>query len=509
MVLPKFRPFILVLGLVLVLSGLVAPMGLAPSAEAATNAGTIVYIKNYNVWIAKGDGSGQIRVTADGSETGRYSSPTMADNGVISVLRGSHVIRLRTNGVELSRWDAGTLLPEGQAVYDVTTALAVSPNGKNVAYNQSAWKGPGYSVATGTRFSAAARYSNVSEQELSRSGPSWVTNNRVLLRSWNSIYLRDLASGASVEWFEDGDFPRDCDYCDEELWAPELSRDGTRLVAMRGPTSDPQLKVYVVAGNARTGTPPVPTESCTWDGGGDDEFDEPTIAPNNKSLAWQMADGIWIKSNLNNCGVNDARLAIPGGSEPFWSSAGYQAPAKNGSSGLMVVKAPAISGKAQVGKKLKVSKGSWSASPSKYTFQWKRNGKAIKKATKASYRVKAADAGKRLTVTVTAKRAGNTKGKATSAAKAIGFVNTKKPTVSGQATVGTTLTAKQGVWSGSPKSYRFQWFSGATKVKGATGKSYTVRPADAGKKIRVKVTAKRKGFPKTSAFSGYRPAATR
>jgi hypothetical protein len=66
---------------------------------------------------------------------------------------------------------------------------------------------------------------------------------------------------------------------------------------------------------------------------------------------------------------------------------------------------PVIKGKAKVGQKLKAKAGAWSPKPA-LSYQWYRGGKAIAKATAATYKVKAADKGKRLTVKVTASKAG-------------------------------------------------------------------------------------------------------
>jgi hypothetical protein len=66
---------------------------------------------------------------------------------------------------------------------------------------------------------------------------------------------------------------------------------------------------------------------------------------------------------------------------------------------------PKITGKAKVGKKLKVKVGTWSPKPN-FTYQWYANGKAIKGATKASLKLKKAQKGKKITVKVTAKKAG-------------------------------------------------------------------------------------------------------
>lgn len=67
---------------------------------------------------------------------------------------------------------------------------------------------------------------------------------------------------------------------------------------------------------------------------------------------------------------------------------------------------PKISGKAKVKRKLTVKVGTWSPKPTKVKYQWLRNGKAIAKATKASYTVVAKDKGKRISVKVTFTKTG-------------------------------------------------------------------------------------------------------
>ena len=78
--------------------------------------------------------------------------------------------------------------------------------------------------------------------------------------------------------------------------------------------------------------------------------------------------------------------------------------------------------------------------------------------------------------------------------------NMTQPTVSGTPTVGSTLTATQGTWSGSPTSFAFQWVrcpvsgglpdgSDCAVVGGATTQAYVVSTGDTGSRIRVRVTA--------------------
>ena len=67
------------------------------------------------------------------------------------------------------------------------------------------------------------------------------------------------------------------------------------------------------------------------------------------------------------------------------------------------------------------------------------------------------------------------------------------PTVSGDATVGQTLSGTNGAWSGTPPLfYTYQWqrcVPGCTSIAGATKQSYTLLVADTGARVRMNVTA--------------------
>jgi hypothetical protein len=73
--------------------------------------------------------------------------------------------------------------------------------------------------------------------------------------------------------------------------------------------------------------------------------------------------------------------------------------------------------------------------------------------------------------------------------------NTVPPAITGTPTVGQTLTASDGTWTGTPTSYAYQWLrcNGAggscVPVANGTQKTYTLVGADAGRTMRVKVTA--------------------
>jgi hypothetical protein len=74
-------------------------------------------------------------------------------------------------------------------------------------------------------------------------------------------------------------------------------------------------------------------------------------------------------------------------------------------------------------------------------------------------------------------------------------VNTVPPAISGTTTVGQTLTASDGTWSNTPTSFAYQWLrcngggNSCASVANGAGKTYTLVGADAGRTMRVRVTA--------------------
>jgi hypothetical protein len=174
--------------------------------------------------------------------------------------------------------------------------------------------------------------------------------------------------------------------------------------------------------------------------------------------------------------------------------------------------APTIEGNADapfVGDTLRAGRGSWSGSPTSYSYQWDRcdavgdrkNCTAIPGATSATYTVQKADVDHRLHLRVTAK---NADGSATADSDTTGVVsdnvapkNNAAPRITGTYAVGEPLTAVNGNWTGAT-SFAYQWeqcdAAGAacTVITGATAKTYTVRSADTGKTLRVQVTGTNK-----------------
>jgi hypothetical protein len=167
---------------------------------------------------------------------------------------------------------------------------------------------------------------------------------------------------------------------------------------------------------------------------------------------------------------------------------------------------PAVSGTAKGGQTLTVSNGTWTGSPTSYTYQWQRCSSAsscvpISGATQKTYTVVSADSGRTLRAVVSAS---NEDGVSTANSNMTETVppasgvpaSTAAPSIDGDAVVGESLQASHGTWSNSPTAYGYQWlrcdFNGddCFAVPGATGSAYGVRFGDVYFTLRVEVRAR-------------------
>jgi hypothetical protein len=180
------------------------------------------------------------------------------------------------------------------------------------------------------------------------------------------------------------------------------------------------------------------------------------------------------------------------------------------------VEPPTITGTAVVGEVLTARTGTWDNAPTTFGFRWLRCNQSgfscsLLAADGQTYRLAQADLGHRMRVRVTAQ---NVDGSATARSEPSDIVassapplnNTARPTISGDARVGEELTATEGTWTGNPTSFSFQWQRcdidaiSCADVTGATGRTYGVRLADLGFRLRVQVVAQR-GNRSGTAFS--------
>jgi hypothetical protein len=387
------------------------------AAVGSSLSGSIVYVKDHNVWLANGNGTGQYQVTLDGSAASPYSSPTQSDTGVIAASQGQRIVRMTQNGTVLSSVDPAPLPGSaGHPIDGPPQDLAISPDGSKIAYTLYTYScpiaGPGCMARTATAVTDAGGltpYQTYGATYLAT--PSWIGNGRTLQNGGygSHMVLKDVA-GAEQVWFNDKDvYEPNTDLADSEV-----SPDGRWLAAVRGYGNDEHIIWYAVSGNPSAGAPPpVPAPACVT--GEQAGFADPTWAPDSNALAWQEPDGIWLKNDPQVCDNPQPQLLIPGGSEPDWSASPV-APAPRV---FKVSGKPKLAGPAKVGKKLKASVGSWTPAPASFRYTWLRNGKPIKRATKATYKVTAKDRGKKISVRVTGSGPGYPSLSVTSPAKKV------------------------------------------------------------------------------------------
>jgi hypothetical protein len=170
---------------------------------------------------------------------------------------------------------------------------------------------------------------------------------------------------------------------------------------------------------------------------------------------------------------------------------------------------PTISGTPTVGQTLTASNGTWTNNPTTFAYQWLRcnaggNSCAnVANGTQRTYTLVGADAGRTIRVRVTATNADGSASAQSDqttvvapATSTAGPRNTESPAISGEPRVGQELTAEEGSWTGNPTGYTYQWqrcdvdVATCSNVVGATGKTYGVRLADLGYRLRVAVTAR-------------------
>ena len=183
--------------------------------------------------------------------------------------------------------------------------------------------------------------------------------------------------------------------------------------------------------------------------------------------------------------------------------------------------APSISGEAVVGSTLTAGPGSWSDPSATFSYAWRRCDATgacttIDGASSATYTLTSDDLGDTITVSVTATNAGGQNTATSPATAPIGPAtssapsDTTAPSISGEAVVGSTLTAGPGSWSDPSATFSYAWrrcdATGAcTTIDGASSATYTLTSDDLGDTITVSVTATNAGGQNTATSPATAP----
>lgn len=302
---------------------LAAALSVTAGAPAATP-GSIVYVKNNNVWIAPPSGAFQRQVTTNGG-LGAYDSPSQADNGTIVAERGRSIVIMTQTGRVLRTWSPGPPVPEGDYCVWGIISVDVSPDASKIAY-EYVWSSSGQygctNVHTTTEWTSVTSFSRRGTF-ISRHNPSWMTNTRFAMGSGSSIDYFTVG-GVIREWWTDDEF--------EELDDPEVTRTGDKIALLWGYGDNTRLLLARTNG----GPPAAPSYDCMFPATAG-PFEDPTWRPDGAALAWASDDGIYVSAapNMTTCagGVPQRKIAldcVPDDSlsliacDPDWSPAAVQ-----------------------------------------------------------------------------------------------------------------------------------------------------------------------------------------
>jgi hypothetical protein len=327
---------------------------------------------------------------------------------VVVAHRGGLIYRMNQHGELLGSFDPPDLVDTigNRLSGRDLTETAISPDGTKIAYTYFKLWGGERRWTTG--FTSATKVTDPDQWGMAfYDKPSWVTNSRVVLNAWyrNKAHLYDLGE-RDIPWFDEGFYTSDR----KELSDLEVSRDGKWTVGIRGDVGDQSVIVLRNGGDVLTSatpaTPSFGTELCNI-GAMDGNLREPTIAPDGSTVAWAEPTGIFRASDMN-CDESTRVdiLLVKGGSDPSWSKAAIGHTPDVPHQHLGVKGKPRITGTPQVGKVLHAGHGTWKPAAASYAYRWTRDGRAIAKATRSTYRITKKDRGHAIGVTVAATRDG-------------------------------------------------------------------------------------------------------
>lgn len=382
--------------------------------------GSIAFIRNHNIWIARADGTGATAVTRDGTAAKPYRFPSMSDTGIIATVRDEAIVLLKQNGTVLRRIPVprGHLyINNGAGSFSVTGAVdaEISPGGTRIAYHQVRLPSLGSSMDVRTGFTDVTGLSDLGKYGVVLGDTfTWTTETTGVLLDGNPRFY-DLTTQTDRDWFNQRDVTGS--YGDSAL-ALRVSRDG-RLVAWASYLSG-GIVLARINGAPGAVAPTPPTSLCALHD--TVPLEHPQFSPDSTTLLWQSGSEVWTGWNFETgtaCAGMDAqhqRRILTNASQPHWSAAPLDTrpepratkKRQHAKKVLRNVRRPVIKGKPRVGRPLRATKGRWKGKPKKFAFRWFRNAKPVrgKRGAKRRYVVRRADRGRRISVRVAVRKPG-------------------------------------------------------------------------------------------------------
>jgi hypothetical protein len=314
---------------------------LAPVAPA--HGASMVFIKKSNVWMAKADGAGQIRLTRDGRRGNPYYSPSVADDGTIVALRGIFLHSFRPNGRRIVPPRQWAINPS-PSISTEPFFVDLSPNGR-IAATQNAVYSTYYDPRRSeTRPTVSAWFIDffdfrrrppkeigLTDGYYDYNYPAWIDSRRVLSTSYGifnaQIFTNQVGHRTrGVDFYRDPGRDPNTGTNSYVLADAEMTRARDRFAVMRRPlqvdTADLSVATIQIY---RTGTPSTASEPVCAIGPGRKigQEPDPSWSPDGRSLVWyKNGRGIFSTpvSSAPGCGLRP-RLIVRGAHSPDLSKA--------------------------------------------------------------------------------------------------------------------------------------------------------------------------------------------
>jgi hypothetical protein len=162
---------------------------------------------------------------------------------------------------------------------------------------------------------------------------------------------------------------------------------------------------------------------------------------------------------------------------------------------FIVNRAPRISGTPGMGRTLTLIGAQYGPTGAFESYQWYRDGHAIHGATDTTYQLTPKDASHTITAGQTIKNYGfDSLDLRSTGITLLKALTTSTPTVTGSKKMNTKLIGHAGTWGPETVQLTYQWYRDGHVIRSATSSNYTLRDADRGTKLVLRVTGTKRGY---------------